>query len=142
MNGMNSITDVAIVTLAQNCHELKSIRFSNTWSSSGNECGLTDATLIALGQGCPLLQKIGVFSNPNFTDAGLQALAKGCPLLKKLEFQYTPGIGDTGVKAILDSCPRLTKFTISHEEGNFSVEVLNQLKARGLHDWTRRIMMD
>jgi F-box/leucine-rich repeat protein 2/20 len=70
---------------------------------------LTDATLIALGQHCPILRVLNI-SYTNMTDDGLQAIAAGCPRLEVLCAKECY-IG-RAVEAIARSCPRLRSLIV------------------------------
>ena len=44
-----------------------------------NGLGVTDASIIALANGCPGLSKVNLAEFRTLTDAGIIALANGCP---------------------------------------------------------------
>ena len=55
-------------------------------------CDITDASIFALAQGCPLCSIINLHGCDNVTDASILALAEGCPLLSEIHMSGCEGV--------------------------------------------------
>ena len=64
---------------------------------------ITEVTLIALAQGCPLLETLALHSK--ITDAGMIKLAYNCPLLTKVGL-HVGSVTDIGIAALASQCTR------------------------------------
>ena len=75
---------------------------------------VAEASLVALAQGCPLLDALTVRCyKKQLTDNVLIELSTSCPRLRKLKFSggnYT----DVGIEALLSKCTLLESFDLSH----------------------------
>ena len=100
----SSITDVAIVAVAQNCTELESLDISE-------QVLLTDASMYALAKHCPKLQVLTMRELVLVTDPGLHAVVKGCPLLRELNLSLCSKLGAC-IYDICDNCLKLQYITI------------------------------
>ena len=70
LNECNLLTDVGIKAIANACHELESISIAFT--------KVTDASMYALGLGCPHLHSIRLDGCEGVTESGISALRSGC----------------------------------------------------------------
>lgn len=69
--------------------------------------GLTDYTLIMVGQECPQLGALAASQCRMFTDLGLAGLSRGCNRLRRIALSHCPAITDKGVKSLINFCPKL-----------------------------------
>jgi hypothetical protein len=91
-----------IAIIASHCHKLRELHTSRS---------LTDADLVALGDGCPQLSNPGLLDN-NVTDAGLLAVALNRALLK-LCLEGCSNLTDEGLEAIACYCPQVQDLDLS-----------------------------
>ena len=75
------VEDEGLIALGQCSPQLRSLT-CNGWAR------ITDAAVIALASGCPLLEIVQL-SHASITDASADALAEGCPNLKMLDLFQT-----------------------------------------------------
>lgn len=93
---------------------------------------LSDAFLIILSDSCIHLQNLSIRGNKwdsHVTDAGLMALAQGCPLLQEVSLLCRLAT-DASLVAFARHCPSLTSLTID-ESGLFLTSAV--LQALGQH---------
>ncbi|XP_062086288.1 F-box/LRR-repeat protein 4-like [Humulus lupulus] len=69
-------------------------------------CSLSDAGLIAIGEGFPKLEKLSLIWCSNVSSSGLIALAKKCSFFTALDLQGCY-VGDHGLAAVGQSCKQL-----------------------------------
>jgi hypothetical protein len=72
---------------------------------------LSDNTLLAVAEHCPLLKKI--IWNQSASDAAVVKLARGCPELSYV-YLYKTEIGDAGVAAVATHCSELKALYLYH----------------------------
>lgn len=96
----NYCDSVLLRCIGENCSNL--LRFSVTTRADPT---VTEASYIALVQGCPLLQDLSVFYK-NITDSFLIQLAECCPDLQNLTCRSN-NYGDAGVVAVTNKCTKL-----------------------------------
>ena len=93
------LADEAIKSIGEHCKQLTQLDLSN--------CNLaTDASAIAIGQGCPLLTTLNYAAK---TDVAVEAIAAGCPLLKMLWCDYGNQelVTDSALDKLAAGCQKL-----------------------------------
>ncbi|EFJ07755.1 hypothetical protein SELMODRAFT_133097 [Selaginella moellendorffii] len=96
------LNDQAVQAIARHCHDLSSLDLSNGRSSGTR---LTDLSLVALANGCKLLQKLDLSGCIGITEAGLVQLAESCRQLKHLNLCGCDNAGsDNALKALAQNC--------------------------------------
>ncbi|KAM5569204.1 hypothetical protein ABKV19_016623 [Rosa sericea] len=77
---------------------------------------LSDAGMVALGEGFPKLEKLSLIWCSNVSSVGLTSLADKCRLLKSLDLQGCY-VGDQGVAAVGQCCKQLEDLNLRFCEG-------------------------
>jgi hypothetical protein len=106
----------AIAAVASRNPLLEKLRWTgHGWISVGNGW-LSDGALVTIAASCPLLQELYVqeAAASFLTDASLMALAQGCPKLTVVQGLSGPALTDASVIALADHCPRLTRVNLKH----------------------------
>jgi hypothetical protein len=102
----DTVTDAGIAALAQ--PHLLEIEFTS--KAGGPNPAITDAALIALAEGCPLLDTVSFRLEPHrcegygYMEDGIVALANACPQLEKVGFTF---MNDTAMLCLMEKCPKL-----------------------------------
>jgi hypothetical protein len=77
--------DASLIMLGRHCHALTDLDFEceeSSWTS------VTDIGLIAVANGCPLLQNLCLSECKAITDTSVIRVAEQCPLLKSVILSY------------------------------------------------------
>ena len=101
------ITDSNVITLAQ-CGQLEQLCFQGR--------GLTDSSLIALGQGCPNLRELRLVdhSTTSVTNAGIIAFVTHTPNLECFEATFRVADASSSIVALAQHCPNLHTLILTH----------------------------
>ena len=103
------LADESIESIGKHCKHLTELDLS--------DCVLaTDASAIAIGQGCPLLTMLKYAAK---TDKAVEAIAAGCPLLTQLWFDYGDQqfVTDDGLDKLAAGCQKLKFCAFSWSAG-------------------------
>ena len=90
-NGSDDITDVGMISLAEQCMLLEII--------SCQEVDITDAGLLAIATHCPKLAVADFSFIDNFTDTSVAVLAERCPKLEVVDFSHSSGVTGASLHA-------------------------------------------
>ncbi|KAK3273100.1 hypothetical protein CYMTET_18643 [Cymbomonas tetramitiformis] len=124
------LTDAVAVEAARSCPQLRELRLMDPRITNsgiaalalhgsgisrlclGGWVGVSDAALLAVGQGCSGLRDLGLGGFPEnrqvWTEAGLRALARCCPLLEALSVDNCQGqLTDGALEAVARACAHL-----------------------------------
>lgn len=106
IGGCSKLTDLSLVPLLQNNHEILSIDMTNLEN-------LSDNTLITLAQNCPKLQGLYASGCKHFTDDSINALAANCPYLKRMKLSGCHLLTDSAIRNLIASCPLLVELDLT-----------------------------
>jgi hypothetical protein len=95
----------AVIALAKGCPRLTTIRMA--------VCSLTDESVSAFAQNCPLLSVVHIRDNDEVTDAGVCALAERCAKLTDVDFCMCSALTREAVMALANKCPLLSVIDFS-----------------------------
>ena len=112
-NNDNHADDSTFQLLSVHCPKLEQFRCNLNVES------ITDAALIALGTGCPNLQRAYFDRCPHVTDAGLVALVTGCPKLENIDLLECRNFTSAGWLALAENCSGLKRLNII---GNYNIK--------------------
>ena len=98
LNYCRRIKDHGLSFIGQCCPDLRVIDLC------GNN--ITDVGLVALVQGCSLLESVNLYCCSNITFITLSALSTGCSRLQSIKLTGT-GITDAGISILAQGCPLL-----------------------------------
>ena len=68
---------------------------------------ITDATILAIAESCPLLKIVDLAFSDRITDASVAVLARSCPQLESLNLSCCALLTDVSVTAFARNCPQL-----------------------------------
>ena len=74
----------------------------------------TDASILAVAEGCPNLTELNVSGCGRLTDASIAAVAEKCPKLATLKVQGCGRLTDASITAVAGKCPKLAKLDASY----------------------------
>ncbi|CAH0377113.1 unnamed protein product [Pelagomonas calceolata] len=108
------VRDKTVLAVARHCKSFKKLDLY------GAE--LTDASIVALANGCPLLETLDLHSScsdsdapaPALTDASLIAVGERCGLLKSLTLSNCERFTDAGVLSLARGCPLLERVHVDN----------------------------
>jgi hypothetical protein len=94
-----SLTDAGIIRMAELCPSLSTVICG---------CGgAGEASIIALANHCPELERLSFLESVDVTDASLEALAQHCANLKAFVCTACDDLTDAGVQMLAEHCPAL-----------------------------------
>jgi len=94
------LTDTSLFAMARSLADLRELSLDGS--------PVTDAGLIALMKGCPLLHSLQLANNgPHMTDTGIEAMSH----LMDLHISHNPRISSNGLVALIRRCPSLTSLS-------------------------------
>jgi hypothetical protein len=93
----SSITDAAVLALAEHCASIQNIDLTNCSS-------ITDAAVLALAVHCAGIQIISLNGCRNITDAAVLALAEHCAGIQTIYLTNCSSITDAAVLALAEHC--------------------------------------
>ena len=79
----------------------------------GDQCGITDTTLIELIHACPHITGLYISHEKHITNRGILALSELCPQLQTLVIYECHQIKETTVLQLLQRCRKLTELSVS-----------------------------
>ncbi|CAN0057132.1 unnamed protein product [Scytosiphon promiscuus] len=97
----NQVSDTGMLEVARRCSSLTVLELSR----SDLPFKVGDVTLMALGEGCPGLQRLNVKGCDTMTDVGLAWMSAGCPALEHLDVSGC--VSNAGVTSLCENCPLL-----------------------------------
>ena len=109
--------------LLTNCHELpQSCLFAVASYCKALVCldvfncasMVTDETLKALADGCPLLEHLNLYNCKLISNAGLRNMAQGCPKMECLNISSCTQISDSGLYALATHSKQLRSLDMSY----------------------------
>ncbi|XP_068653500.1 F-box protein SKP2B-like [Aristolochia californica] len=113
------LEDEAVITVANNCHDLRDLDLSKSFK-------LTDHSLYALALGCPFLSKLTISGCSAFSDVTLSYLTSVCRNLKSLNLcGCVKAASDNALKAIAENCSQLQTLVLGWCEGVTDVGVMS-----------------
>ncbi|KAJ8613592.1 hypothetical protein CTAYLR_006125 [Chrysophaeum taylorii] len=80
-----NLTDDAVAEIGANCHSLKAIQLTSMDFARSHD--LSDSAIIAIADGCPLLESIWVQGWRQLTTKAIEALSTKCTSLKTIDAQ-------------------------------------------------------
>ena len=104
IKGCKNISDKAIMSMVNNCHNISDLNF--------DKCKVSDRSLIAIGKNCKKLKSISLEECHRISDNGIGAIANNCNKLVKINLKHT-GINNKGVISIANKCPNLESINLS-----------------------------
>ena len=108
LHGLEHITDVSVMRLAEAAPNLESIGLDGCEEVSSR-------SLQALAQCCPQLQSVKLSGCVAMDDAGVVALAAGCTRLARLDLTKIPQVSDESVMALGSArLPEFAWISLSH----------------------------
>ena len=105
LSRISNVTDISIVTIAENCKKLTKIFLSGCSQ-------LTDVSILALAKYCPELEEIGWSGCRCISDIAVLAIGT----LRNVRELFLPGnriITDVSINAISNGCKKLVKLHVS-----------------------------
>ncbi|CAM9135908.1 unnamed protein product [Pylaiella littoralis] len=99
----NQVSDTGLLEVARRCSGLTILELSR----SELPFKVGDVTLMALGEGCPGLQRLNVRGCDGVTDVGLAWMSSGCPALEYLDVSGCVKVSNAGVTSLCEKCPLL-----------------------------------
>lgn len=105
------VTDRTVLAVAGRCKSFK------TLDLYGAE--LSDVSIVALANNCPLLEALDLFKcydleASGITDASLIAVGERCGLLKYITLSYSTQFTDAGMLAVARGCPLLERVHVDN----------------------------
>ena len=79
----------------------------------GDQCGITDTTLIELIHACPHITGLYISHEKHITNRGILALSELCPQLQTLVIYECHQIKETTILQLLQRCRKLTRLSVS-----------------------------
>ena len=107
------MTDVFAAAVSTHCPLLRKLALFFAPGSHPAEL-FTDAGLIALTEGCPLLEELRLENCAYLTDRSLYAAAANCPHLASLHLSgYHERITDYGLTVLFEACHSMRRAALS-----------------------------
>jgi hypothetical protein len=100
--GNGWLSDDVLATIAACCPLLREL-----YAECKTPSALTDASVVALAQGCHQLTKVEGLSGPALTDASVMALAERCPNLETVHLQHSPLVTEAALTTLAQRCSKL-----------------------------------
>jgi hypothetical protein len=100
--GNGWLSDDVLATIAACCPLLREL-----YAECKTPSALTDASVVALAQGCHQLTKVEGLSGPALTDASVMALAQHCPNLETVHLQHSPLVTEAALTTLAQRCLKL-----------------------------------
>ena len=97
------ITELSIISISQYCHKIWKIEISD----SQYQYVTTDRSIIALLEGCPLLEYIDIASQSLVTYEGIIVLAHRCRNIQHINLSACQLITDISIIALSWSCSNI-----------------------------------
>ncbi|CAM9368451.1 unnamed protein product, partial [Hapterophycus canaliculatus] len=99
----NQVSDTGMLEVARRCSSLTVLELSR----SDLPFKVGDVTLMALGEGCPGLQRLNLRGCDTVSDVGLAWMSAGCPALEHLDVSGCVKVSNAGVTSLCENCPLL-----------------------------------
>jgi hypothetical protein len=117
LSGCVQLGDEVVMAITDHCPRLEVLHCP---------AGVTDAALVKLAEGCPLLVEI-CLNHANISDPSVVTLASHCPRLNNVRFGPRSDITMDAVRALAESCPSLVHLQLPYRLRH---HVLTELKLR------------
>jgi hypothetical protein len=117
LSGCAQLGDEVVMAIADHCPGLEVLHCP---------AGVTDAALVKLAEGCPLLVEI-CLNHANISDHSVMTLATHCPRLNNVRFGPRSDITMDAVRALAEHCPNLSYLQLPYRLRH---HVLTELKLR------------
>ncbi|XP_023735256.1 EIN3-binding F-box protein 1 [Lactuca sativa] len=109
---LSSISDEAIIEIANECHNLEKLDFC--------QIPISDNSLIAIAKNCPNLKELSIESCSNIGNEGLQAIGQSCQNLKSISIKNCSQVVDQGITSLLSSSSSYSLMKLKLESLNIS----------------------
>jgi hypothetical protein len=104
LSGCVQLGDEVVMAIADHCPLLEVLHCP---------AGVTDAVVVKLAEGCPLLLEI-CLSHATLSDHSVVTLATHCPRLNNVRFGPRSDITMDAVRALAESCPNLSRLQLPY----------------------------